>query len=216
MANCSATPDEPPVCCPGGTGGTFIYGDRALPSSWPVWLNATLYTLLLIYFFLGVARLHRLACVGRTACLIDWTLPGSSGGIGTRRFNEVLRSFNDPRGPWPSRSGLTHSPDCLNSNATLTGNHQAIVADIFMAAIEAVTSVKKTVKRQVDGKIHVYRVSVWNATVANLTLMYASLIESSPFPLLCCACGRDDDELTDAFPGRTGRSARRRRKSCFP
>ena len=71
----------------------------------------------------------------------------------------------------------------------------AMAADIFMGAIEAVTSVKRTVKRKVDGKVRcvlictlpsacmsqlkgwsapcdrLYRVCVWNATVANLTLM---------------------------------------------
>ena len=57
-----------------------------------------------------------------------------------------------------------------------------MVADVFMSAIEAVTAVKKMVKQKVDGETRLYRVSVWNATVANLTLM--ALGSSAPEILL--------------------------------
>ena len=56
----------------------------------------------------------------------------------------------------------------------------AIVADVFMAAIEKVTSKKRTIKSK-DGK-SVRTVKVWNDTVANLTLM--ALGSSAPEILL--------------------------------
>ena len=45
----------------------------------------------------------------------------------------------------------------------------AIVADIFMTAIEQVTSQTYTVKQIIDGTTRRFRVKVWNDTVANLT-----------------------------------------------
>ena len=47
----------------------------------------------------------------------------------------------------------------------------AIISDIFMQAIEVITSEKRNVTMIIDGKEHQYQVKVWNATVANLTLM---------------------------------------------
>eukprot|EP00928_Gymnodinium_smaydae_P039547 TRINITY_DN26994_c0_g2_i1.p1 TRINITY_DN26994_c0_g2~~TRINITY_DN26994_c0_g2_i1.p1 ORF type:complete len:827 (+),score=195.25 TRINITY_DN26994_c0_g2_i1:138-2618(+) len=57
-----------------------------------------------------------------------------------------------------------------------------IVADIFMAAIEAITSRKKVVTRA--GRADKVTVKVWNDTVANLTLM--ALGSSAPEILLGC------------------------------
>lgn len=56
----------------------------------------------------------------------------------------------------------------------------AIVADVFMGAIEAITSKKKRVKDRISGRW--ITVTVWNATVANLTLM--ALGSSAPEILL--------------------------------
>ena len=47
----------------------------------------------------------------------------------------------------------------------------AIVADIFMAAIEQITSQEKKVTLMVRGEWTSYYVRVWNPTVANLSLM---------------------------------------------
>lgn len=59
----------------------------------------------------------------------------------------------------------------------------AIVADIFMAAIEVITSETKTVEvSDADGKRYFYDVPIWNATIANLTLM--ALGSSAPEILL--------------------------------
>ena len=58
----------------------------------------------------------------------------------------------------------------------------AIVADIFMTAIEQVTSQTYTVKQIIDGTTRRFRVKVWNDTVANLTLM--ALGSSAPEILL--------------------------------
>ena len=88
MANCNASLEEPPICCAGGSGGTFLYGDRALPSSWPAALNATIYAFALIYFFLGVVRSLSLPNP-KTA----WARPRR--GFRARRLGEELwrRSF---------------------------------------------------------------------------------------------------------------------------
>jgi len=56
----------------------------------------------------------------------------------------------------------------------------SIVADIFMAAIERITSLQKKVK--VPGTNRMVTVQVWNETVANLTLM--ALGSSAPEILL--------------------------------
>ena len=66
----------------------------------------------------------------------------------------------------------------------------AIVADIFMTAIEQVTSQTYTVKQIIDGTTRRFRVKVWNDTVANLTLM--ALGSSAPEILLSVIeiCGR--------------------------
>ena len=59
----------------------------------------------------------------------------------------------------------------------------AIIADIFMAAIEVITSETKTVEvSDQDGKRYFYDVPIWNATIANLTLM--ALGSSAPEILL--------------------------------
>jgi solute carrier family 8 (sodium/calcium exchanger) len=59
----------------------------------------------------------------------------------------------------------------------------AIVADIFMAAIEQVTSKQKPITMtRADGTQRTYYVHVWNGTVANLTLM--ALGSSAPEILL--------------------------------
>jgi solute carrier family 8 (sodium/calcium exchanger) len=59
----------------------------------------------------------------------------------------------------------------------------AIVADIFMAAIERVTSKTRPVTHvNKDGVTKTYQVQVWNGTVANLTLM--ALGSSAPEILL--------------------------------
>ena len=48
----------------------------------------------------------------------------------------------------------------------------ALAADVFMSAIEEITSQESTVTTQSkDGKIRRFRARVWNPTVANLTLM---------------------------------------------
>jgi solute carrier family 8 (sodium/calcium exchanger) len=60
----------------------------------------------------------------------------------------------------------------------------AFVADLFMAAIEVITSKTKTVTVKDDktGEPHTIEVLFWNATVANLTLM--ALGSSAPEILL--------------------------------
>ncbi|CAD7941387.1 unnamed protein product [Amoebophrya sp. A120] len=58
----------------------------------------------------------------------------------------------------------------------------AIIADVFMGAIEKVTSVKKTIRDPASGRTTT--IKVWNDTVANLTLM--ALGSSAPEILLSC------------------------------
>lgn len=59
----------------------------------------------------------------------------------------------------------------------------SIISDRFMGAIEAITSIERTVKvKTPDGRKQEMRVRVWNETVANLTLM--ALGSSAPEILL--------------------------------
>lgn len=58
----------------------------------------------------------------------------------------------------------------------------AIIADIFMCAIERITSQTRNTKVIIDGTVQVVQVRVWNDTVANLTLM--ALGSSAPEILL--------------------------------
>ena len=58
----------------------------------------------------------------------------------------------------------------------------AIGADVFMVAIEMITSQETTVTKLVDGRYKQVTVLVWNGTVANLTLM--ALGSSAPEILL--------------------------------
>ena len=58
----------------------------------------------------------------------------------------------------------------------------SIVADIFMEAIEVITSQVRIVQIEKDGKIYEVEETVWNATIANLTLM--ALGSSAPEILL--------------------------------
>merc|ERR1719331_271504 len=58
----------------------------------------------------------------------------------------------------------------------------AIIADVFMAAIEVITSKEKTLTIMENGKERTVTYLVWNATVANLTLM--ALGSSAPEILL--------------------------------
>ena len=58
----------------------------------------------------------------------------------------------------------------------------ALGADVFMSSIETITSTEKTVKVTVDGVQKTFHSLVWNATVANLTLM--ALGSSAPEILL--------------------------------
>lgn len=58
----------------------------------------------------------------------------------------------------------------------------SIVADIFMEAIEVITSQVRIVQIEKDGKIFEVEETVWNATIANLTLM--ALGSSAPEILL--------------------------------
>jgi solute carrier family 8 (sodium/calcium exchanger) len=58
----------------------------------------------------------------------------------------------------------------------------ALGADVFMSSIETITSKEKTVKVTVDGVQKIFHTHVWNATVANLTLM--ALGSSAPEILL--------------------------------
>merc|ERR1719238_782753 len=58
-----------------------------------------------------------------------------------------------------------------------------IIADVFMAAIEVITSAEKTITtKNPDGTSSQVTVKIWNATVANLTLM--ALGSSAPEILL--------------------------------
>ena len=66
----------------------------------------------------------------------------------------------------------------------------ALGADVFMSSIETITSKEKTVKVTVDGVQKIFHTHVWNATVANLTLM--ALGSSAPEILL---------NVIDAFSG---------------
>jgi solute carrier family 8 (sodium/calcium exchanger) len=56
------------------------------------------------------------------------------------------------------------------------------IADIFMCAIEVITSQTKTVKVERNGNIEEVQVKVWNYTIANLSLM--ALGSSAPEILL--------------------------------
>lgn len=59
----------------------------------------------------------------------------------------------------------------------------SVIADIFMEAIEVITSTTKDVQViDNNGKYHVYQVPIWNPTIANLTLM--ALGSSAPEILL--------------------------------
>ena len=58
----------------------------------------------------------------------------------------------------------------------------AIGADVFMMAIEFITSAETTTKFRVDGGLRSFSVLVWNPTIANLTLM--ALGSSAPEILL--------------------------------
>lgn len=58
----------------------------------------------------------------------------------------------------------------------------AIIADVFMAAIEVITSKEKTLTITVNGKEQTTTYLVWNSTIANLTLM--ALGSSAPEILL--------------------------------
>ena len=58
----------------------------------------------------------------------------------------------------------------------------AIGADVFMVAIEMITSQETTVTRVVNGQYKEFTVLVWNGTIANLTLM--ALGSSAPEILL--------------------------------
>jgi len=58
----------------------------------------------------------------------------------------------------------------------------AIIADVFMAAIEVITSKEKTITVMENGKPRTVTYLVWNSTVANLTLM--ALGSSAPEILL--------------------------------
>jgi solute carrier family 8 (sodium/calcium exchanger) len=78
----------------------------------------------------------------------------------------------------------------------------SIVADIFMSAIEQITSV--TVTRMIpgeDGEDEPVEIYVWNATVANLTLM--ALGSSAPEILLSVI---ETVQLLDSTPGELGPS----------
>merc|ERR1719409_919171 len=58
-----------------------------------------------------------------------------------------------------------------------------MVCDQFMEAIETITSAERVVWKKVsDGARHKFRVQLWNATIANLTLM--ALGSSAPEILL--------------------------------
>ena len=57
-----------------------------------------------------------------------------------------------------------------------------LISDIFMSAIESITSQTYTVTRVIDGTKRHFRLKVWNDTVANLTLM--ALGSSAPEILL--------------------------------
>jgi len=59
----------------------------------------------------------------------------------------------------------------------------SVVADIFMEAIEVITSSTKDVQVQdKEGKLYHVEVAIWNPTIANLTLM--ALGSSAPEILL--------------------------------
>ena len=95
--------------------------------------------------------------------------PGGGGGV-------FLPLFGDEEQQWNMRlRSLLYLAGLLWSFMGV-----AIVADKFMAAIETITSQKK----EVLIKQKKMRVVVWNATVANLTLM--ALGSSAPVILLPC------------------------------
>jgi len=77
----------------------------------------------------------------------------------------------------------------------------AIVADLFMVGIEVITS--QTVEKpitQADGSVETVTLTIWNATVANLTLM--ALGSSAPEILLSCI----EIVTSDFFAGELGPS----------
>ena len=47
----------------------------------------------------------------------------------------------------------------------------ALGADRFLSAIEIITSKEYKIVRKVDGQLREFHLNVWNATVANLTVM---------------------------------------------
>lgn len=58
----------------------------------------------------------------------------------------------------------------------------SIVADIFMEAIEVITSQTRVINKFEDGKVYQVAITVWNPTIANLSLM--ALGSSAPEILL--------------------------------
>lgn len=58
----------------------------------------------------------------------------------------------------------------------------SIVADIFMEAIEVITSQTRIINKFEDGKVYQVAITVWNPTIANLSLM--ALGSSAPEILL--------------------------------
>merc|ERR1719253_253193 len=88
----------------------------------------------------------------------------------------VLPLFGDSEMDWPNEIRIILY--LLGLGWTFLGI--AIISDVFMAGIEKVTSWKKRVKDPKTGKSTT--MYIWNATVANLTLM--ALGSSAPEILL--------------------------------
>jgi Sodium/calcium exchanger protein len=105
--------------------------------------------------------------------LPEWLLAGTDGLL-VAQYTKM----------WPNLRHKCHfvtriRADGFVSNAVVYGTALAwcffgvaLISDIFMQSIEQITSAEKVITRVGrDGKRRIVTVSVWNATVANLTLM---------------------------------------------
>ena len=143
------------------------------------------------------------ACCGLLLLLLGLLLGALANEIGIfdmgavePAFDSLEEWFNDPRvdpelrGEHCSDGWILYGPTPTGRNALLfmallcwTFLGIAIAADVFMAGIEQITSTETTRTIELpSGEVRRYTVTVWNGTVANLTLM--ALGSSAPEILL--------------------------------
>jgi hypothetical protein len=128
--------------------------------------------------------------------LQEWAagVPGTVSGAATYAYSSALSAYSelqyaDDHAEVCADGLLLNGPSITPLNAgfyvflllwSFVG--VAIAADVFMVAIEVITSSESTKVVTVNGVTRTFTVQVWNATVANLTLM--ALGSSAPEILL--------------------------------